>query len=92
MSHVGVNKWCGAIADETVPTGEEEEETVYATRVKLYIMQSDGGWRERGVGALKLNVRRSDGLGARLGEWDGNATDTFRCFTAMSCYQSPALT
>ncbi|RSH92418.1 hypothetical protein EHS25_008833 [Saitozyma podzolica] len=53
-------------ADETVPTGEEEEETVYATRVKLYIMQSDGGWRERGVGALKLNVRRSDGLGARL--------------------------
>lgn len=75
MAHVGVNAWCGAIADETVPTGEEEEETVYATRVKLYIMQSDGGWRERGVGALKLNVRRSDGLGARLGERNGNGTD-----------------
>ncbi|GFZ51621.1 hypothetical protein JCM24511_09388 [Saitozyma sp. JCM 24511] len=54
------------MTEQDVPTGEEEEETVYATRVKLYIMQSDGGWRERGVGALKLNVRRSDGLGARL--------------------------
>jgi Ran-binding protein 3 len=30
-------------------------------------MQSDGGWKERGVGALKLNVRESDGKGPRLG-------------------------
>jgi len=30
-------------------------------------MQSDGGWKERGVGALKLNVRESDGKSPRLG-------------------------
>jgi hypothetical protein len=30
-------------------------------------MQTDGGWKERGVGALKLNVRESDGKGPRLG-------------------------
>ena len=50
-----------------VPTGEEEEETVYQTRAKLFVMQTDGGWKERGTGTLKLNVRRSDGRGARLG-------------------------
>ena len=52
----------------SVPTGEEEEDTVYQTRAKLYVMQSDGGWKERGTGTLKLNVRRADGRGARLGE------------------------
>jgi hypothetical protein len=30
-------------------------------------MQSDGGWKERGVGALKLNVRSADGKSPRLG-------------------------
>lgn len=50
-----------------VHTGEEDEETIYQTRTKLYVMQDDGGWRERGVGTLKLNVRASDGKGARLG-------------------------
>jgi hypothetical protein len=42
---------------------------VYATRAKLYVMQTDGGWRERGVGTVKLNLRRSDGRGARLGKF-----------------------
>jgi len=50
-----------------VHTGEEDEETIYQTRAKLYVMQSDGGWKERGVGTLRLNVRASDGKGARLG-------------------------
>ncbi len=50
-------------------TGEEDEVTVYQSRVKLYVMENDGGWRERGVGTLRLNVRRSDGRGARLGEF-----------------------
>lgn len=54
----------------TVHTGEEEEETVYQTRTKLYVMRSDGGWRERGVGTVKINVRRSDQKGARIGEHD----------------------
>lgn len=58
----------GGVADVPVHTGEEEEETVYQTRSKLYVMQGDGGWRERGVGTLKLNVRASDGKGARLGK------------------------
>ena len=50
-----------------VYTGEEGEETVYQCRSKLYVMQADGGWKERGVGALRLNVRSSDGKGPRLG-------------------------
>ncbi len=53
---------------KVVHTGEEEENTVYQTRTKLYVMQSDGGWRERGVGTVKINVRASDNKGARLGE------------------------
>ena len=50
-----------------VHTGEEGEETVYQCRAKLYVMQSDGGWKERGVGALKLNVKSADGKSPRLG-------------------------
>lgn len=52
-----------------VPTGEEDEETIYQLRVKLHVMEKDGGWKERGTGPLRLNVRKSDGKGARLGEW-----------------------
>ncbi|KIJ21003.1 hypothetical protein PAXINDRAFT_160411 [Paxillus involutus ATCC 200175] len=37
----------------TVVTGEEEEETIHQ-------------WKERGTGQLRLNVRRTDGGGARL--------------------------
>ena len=40
---------------------------MYQCRAKLYVMQSDGGWKERGVGALKLNVRSADGKSPRLG-------------------------
>jgi len=29
-------------------------------------MEQEGGWKERGVGLLKLNVRRSDGKAPRL--------------------------
>ncbi|ORY21251.1 hypothetical protein BCR39DRAFT_508438 [Naematelia encephala] len=54
------------MTEQDVHTGEEDEETLYQTRAKLYVMQTDGGWRERGVGAVRLNVRRSDGRGARL--------------------------
>ena len=52
-----------------MPTGEEEESTVFQTRVKLYALDDEsGGWKERGVGALKLNKRRDGTSGARLGE------------------------
>lgn len=50
-----------------VYTGEEDEQTVYQCRAKLYVMQADGGWKERGVGALRLNVRAGDKGGPRLG-------------------------
>ncbi|WRT64540.1 uncharacterized protein IL334_001472 [Kwoniella shivajii] len=52
--------------EQDVTTGEEEEETVIQTRAKLYTNEKSSGWKERGVGLLKLNVRRSDGSGARL--------------------------
>ncbi|KAK4544065.1 hypothetical protein LTR36_004563 [Oleoguttula mirabilis] len=43
-------------------TGEEEEETTYSCRAKVYnyITLEDGKkeWRERGLGILRLNVRR----------------------------------
>lgn len=42
-----------------VPTGEEEEDTVYQTRCKLYALDDQGGWRERGVGNLKLNKHKA---------------------------------
>lgn len=57
----------GERADVAVTTGEEDEETKYSLRTKLYSMEPDGGWKERGVGVLRLNVRKEDGKGARLG-------------------------
>lgn len=47
-------------------TGEEDEETIHQVRGKLFFL-ADGVWKERGTGLLKLNVRASDGGGARLG-------------------------
>ena len=49
-------------------TGEEEEDTVFTVRGKLYELSAQNSWKERGTGLLKLNVRKSDGGGARLGE------------------------
>ncbi|KAJ7509918.1 hypothetical protein B0H11DRAFT_1261307 [Mycena galericulata] len=49
-----------------VTTGEEEEETLHQVRGKLYSLIDGTQWKERGTGTLKLNVRRSDGGGARL--------------------------
>ncbi|EEB92999.1 hypothetical protein MPER_08408 [Moniliophthora perniciosa FA553] len=51
--------------EDEVSTGEEEEETIHQVRGKLFHL-ADGAWRERGTGLLKLNVRASDGGGARL--------------------------
>ncbi|KAK6442263.1 hypothetical protein LTR95_001513 [Oleoguttula sp. CCFEE 5521] len=48
---------------QEIETGEEDEVTQYTTRAKLYnfVTLPDGSkkeWRERGLGALKLNVKR----------------------------------
>ena len=50
-----------------VITGEEEEETLLHVRGKLYALCPQNQWKERGSGQLRLNVRRADGGGARLG-------------------------
>ena len=49
----------------SVSTGEEDEKSVYMVRAKLFCLDQNQ-WRERGTGTLKLNVRLSDGEGARL--------------------------
>ena len=50
-----------------VVTGEEEEETIHQVRGKLFSLVGGNTWKERGTGLLKLNVKRDDGTGARLG-------------------------
>lgn len=52
-----------------VHTGEEDEETVYQVRGKLFSLNKQNQWQERGTGIIKLNLRKSDGEGARLGEF-----------------------
>ncbi|KAG6336458.1 hypothetical protein ID866_2629 [Astraeus odoratus] len=54
------------LTEQEVLTGEEEEETIHQVRGKLYVLCPQNQWKERGTGQLKLNVRRSDGGGARL--------------------------
>jgi Ran-binding protein 3 len=49
-----------------VTTGEEDEDTIHQVRGKLYALQGSQ-WKEKGTGTLKLNIKRSDGTGARLG-------------------------
>lgn len=51
-----------------VLTGEEEDETIHSVRGKLYMLSEQNQWKERGTGLLRLNRRREDRSGARLGE------------------------
>lgn len=48
-------------------TGEENENTIHSARVKLHVMDSSSGWKERGTGALRLNVEK-ESKKARMGE------------------------
>lgn len=57
------------LTEQEVHTGEEEEDTVYQVRGKLFTLSAQNQWKERGTGMLRLNVRRQDGGGARLSEW-----------------------
>ncbi|KAJ7716134.1 hypothetical protein B0H16DRAFT_1614505 [Mycena metata] len=54
------------LTEQEFTTGEEDEETLHQVRGKLYSLVDGTQWKERGTGTLKLNVRRSDGGGARL--------------------------
>jgi len=51
---------------QTVHTGEEDENIMYMVRAKLFRLSEQNQWKERGTGTLKLNVRKTDGEGARL--------------------------
>ncbi|KXL44367.1 hypothetical protein M433DRAFT_139811 [Acidomyces richmondensis BFW] len=48
--------------EQQLETGEEEEETAYSCRAKLYAFavldDNKKEWRERGLGTLRLNVKR----------------------------------
>lgn len=52
----------------SVLTGEEEDETIHSVRGKLFILSDQNQWKERGSGLLRLNRRKVDRSGARLGE------------------------
>ena len=58
-----------SLTPDKVHTGEEEEDTVYQVRGKLFTLSAQNVWKERGTGMLRLNVRREDGGGARLSEY-----------------------
>ncbi|KAK9703770.1 hypothetical protein K7432_010547 [Basidiobolus ranarum] len=52
-----------------VTTGEEGEDTLFQVRAKLFVMDAETkGWKERGIGSLKLNVKHNDKKSARLSE------------------------
>ena len=53
---------------DSVQTGEELEDTLFQVRGKLYALSDQNAWKERGTGLLKINVRKTDGGGARLGK------------------------
>ncbi|CAN6647578.1 ran-specific GTPase-activating protein 2 [Trichomonascus vanleenenianus] len=49
------------LEEKKIETGEENEDSVFSCRAKLYAMdltQSDQGWKERGVGTLHLNTMK----------------------------------
>ncbi|KAJ1972713.1 hypothetical protein H4R35_004525 [Dimargaris xerosporica] len=49
-----------------VKTGEENEDTLYQTKCKLYELDDAMQWRERGVGVLKVNQQVTDPDAVRL--------------------------
>lgn len=40
-----------------VDTGEEDEEVHFSARAKLYVFAGKDGWKDRGTGVFKINVR-----------------------------------
>jgi hypothetical protein len=42
-----------------VESGEEGEATLFQCRAKIYTLSKDKGWKERGVGTVKVNVPKS---------------------------------
>ncbi|RUP45353.1 hypothetical protein BC936DRAFT_148280 [Jimgerdemannia flammicorona] len=54
------------VHETEVRTGEEEESTIYQVKAKLYVMDAQQQWKERGIGNLRLNMRRNNRHAVRL--------------------------
>ncbi|KAJ8607676.1 hypothetical protein MRB53_040139 [Persea americana] len=50
--------------EQHIDTGEEGEETLFSCRAKLYFLERGVGWKDRGTGLLKINVREVEPLEA----------------------------
>ncbi|KIW19893.1 hypothetical protein PV08_00468 [Exophiala spinifera] len=57
--------------EQDVATGEEEEQTVFTCRAKLYHFEKE--WKERGVGVFKINIRYETQTETDAGEEDVEA-------------------
>lgn len=64
-------------------TGEEDEDTRHQVRGKLFQLDAARAYKERGMGILKIKVRKSSETGARLGEWTGICSDTAKIRTEI---------
>ncbi|CAG8447750.1 8052_t:CDS:2 [Ambispora gerdemannii] len=54
------------LSEKEVKTGEEDEDTLFTSRAKLYWMDEQLNWKERGVGYIKLNVKSNTMKSPRL--------------------------
>ncbi|KAF8308341.1 hypothetical protein DL93DRAFT_2087104 [Clavulina sp. PMI_390] len=63
--------------------------TLQQVRAKLYTMDSASTYKEKGMGMLKLNVRKSDGLGPRISAYTSFLAQTL--LFAQSTYPKLSL-
>jgi hypothetical protein len=52
-------KFADSIASVHIEDGEAGEATLLQLRAKLFALDKEAGWKERGVGTLKINVPKS---------------------------------
>lgn len=53
------------LSDSEIITGEEEEESIFSVRARLYVVADEKKtWKERGQGILKVNVPKQRGSGS----------------------------
>ncbi|KDN46116.1 hypothetical protein K437DRAFT_294376 [Tilletiaria anomala UBC 951] len=78
-----------AASADALKTGEEDENTVFSARAKLYTTSESAGWKERGTGTVRCNVpRNAASKGGRLVmRTDGvlRVILNVKLFAGMSC-------
>ena len=74
--------------DVELTTGEEEEETVASARAKLYSLAENQVWKERGTGAIKINVHRPSASARLVMRLDAvlNLILNVKLFPGMQCH------